>query len=343
MARRLLLLALTIVVLAVGFVAGYSISRSSQPPTEERRVPVVAVDNGSVGRSITFNAEVRSNSRLAATNVLTGVVTSVSTENQFDIGDVVYSVNDIPVFVTRGDVPFYRDLREGVRGRDVEQLNAMLAHLGYPVTVDDSFGPVTRAGVTQWQKDTGQPATGEVTQGQLIAVHSLPSALVLDTDALTPAAVLSGGEQLVAIPDGTPRVVVVLSESQTKLLSPGLPVSLTQDGQEWTGVIGETTSNDDTNTFEVEIVAETGGPICSDPCPSPGPNSSAVASIELVPTVAGPVIPRSAIMTDSVGASYVVTEDGEKRDITVMGASDGVAVVEGVEQGESVRVFGDED
>lgn len=343
MTRKLLILAVALAILAVGFGAGYTVSRASHPAIAEEPAPVaVAVDNGSVGRSMKFNAEIRNDTRLAATNTLTGMVAFVSTEAHFDTGDMVYAVNGTPVFVAPGDMPFYRELREGVTGKDVAQLNAMLDQLGYPVSVDESYGPVTRANVKKWQKDTGQPETGEILLGQLIALSPLPSGLVLDTDALKMGALLSGGEQLVSVPDGAPRFVLVVGESQSKLLSPGQPVVLSHDGQEWSGVIGQTTANEQTNSYEVEVVSETGESICTEDCPAQGSESSVVASVELVPTVTGPVVPRAAVMTDAAGASYVVMEDGQRRDVTVQGVADGIAVVEGVEAGESVRVFGDE-
>ena len=96
------------------------------------------------------------------------------------------------------------------------------------------------------------------------------------------------------------------------------------------------------NTVEVEVVGENGQAVCTDDCPIQGATTSLVADIELVPTKTGPIVPRSAIMTNATGDNYVVMEDGEKRKVTVQGVSDGVAVVDGVKQGELVQVFGDQ-
>ena len=228
-ARKISLVGLALVLLVVAFLAGYIVSGSSDSAQDKEPEPAtVSVKNGSVGRSMKFNAEIRANSRLAATNTLTGVVTSVSDAKQFDAGNTVYTVNDVPVFVAPGNLAFYRDLREGVQGKDVAQLNDMLKRLGYPVSVDEQFGPVTTANVKQWQKDTGQSATGEISAAQLIAVPSLPSAFVLDTELLKIGGLLSGGEAIVSVPDGSPHVFMSLSESQAKLLSAGNHVVLSR-------------------------------------------------------------------------------------------------------------------
>ncbi len=56
-----------------------------------------------------------------------------------------------------------RDLVEGTRGNDVRTLQSFLKSLGlYPIDVTGYFGSYTRAGVTEFQKKNGLPATGAV-------------------------------------------------------------------------------------------------------------------------------------------------------------------------------------
>jgi peptidoglycan hydrolase-like protein with peptidoglycan-binding domain len=104
-------------------------------------------------------------------------------------GDVIerdqplYAVDERPVRALYGSTPLWRDLRSGVRGADVRQLNENLAALGYDVSVDDSFGPRTRAAVRQWQRDRGLEVTGVLSADDVafvdgaVRVAAVPSVL----------------------------------------------------------------------------------------------------------------------------------------------------------------------
>ena len=62
----------------------------------------------------------------------------------------------------------------------------------------------------------------------------------------------------------------------------------------------------------------------------------------MVPPVTGPVVPVSALRTQPDGAARVtVVRDGvqEERTVIVRGSADGLAVVDGVDAGETVRVL----
>ena len=47
-------------------------------------------------------------------------------------------------------------------------------------------------------------------------------------------------------------------------------------------------------------------------------------------------------MTDASGATYVVDATGTRHDVEVLGASQGLAVVNGIDAGSEIRVFGEE-
>lgn len=73
---------------------------------------------------------------------------------------VLYSVDEREVRAMHGGIPLWRDLEQGLRGADVDQLKDNLRALGYDVADDDRFDARTRAAVTQWQKDRGRERTG---------------------------------------------------------------------------------------------------------------------------------------------------------------------------------------
>ncbi|WP_311591018.1 peptidoglycan-binding domain-containing protein [Trueperella bernardiae] len=297
--RRIIAFFLTVLVAAgLGLGAGYVVLRGEEAVPVKAAPATVTVETGSVGRSLSFGASVDVDSTTLATNVLPGVVTFVAEDQVFSAGQTLYEVGGLPVGVVDGDVPFYRDLSRGMTGADVKQLNAYLNALGYPGAVDSDFGPIAEKNVRQWQKDTGQPVTGTVQLGQLVASPSLPA------------------------------------EAQ---------VRLTNGEHEWSGVVGETRKNEESFTYEVEIQGVGGGTVCDDDCEGLTPGSELQAIIEIVPQVSGPLVPCSAIMTDALGATYVVDAAGERHDVVVLGASQGVAVVDGIDVGSEIRVFGEGD
>jgi HlyD family secretion protein len=97
--------------------------------------------------------------------VVTGVPTrpgSVVTE-----GSLLVEVSGRPVFLLQGGVPAYRDLRPGLRGRDVAQLQAALARLGFR-THDPAgrFSSGTAAAVRRFYRAMGyEPRTAPVDAG----------------------------------------------------------------------------------------------------------------------------------------------------------------------------------
>lgn len=101
---------------------------------------------------------------------LSGTVTALPA-----VGDVIrrgkplYALAGEPVLLMYGSVPAYRTLADGVSGgKDVEQLEANLAALGYePGTVDEEFTYVTTEAVIAWQEDLGLEASGEIELGRV--------------------------------------------------------------------------------------------------------------------------------------------------------------------------------
>jgi len=76
-------------------------------------------------------------------------------------GTVVLEVSGRPLVALPGEIPAYRDLRPGSRGKDVRQLQAALASLGHDARSDDGvFGVATKRAVADFYADLGyEPAT----------------------------------------------------------------------------------------------------------------------------------------------------------------------------------------
>ncbi|MFJ7059874.1 peptidoglycan-binding protein [Streptomyces microflavus] len=83
-------------------------------------------------------------------------------------GQKLYEVDTQPVSLMYGSTPMYRDLKQGVEGPDVEQLNSNLRALGYEAPDSDEYTWQTTAAVRAWQEKKEMKETGEVKKGQIL-------------------------------------------------------------------------------------------------------------------------------------------------------------------------------
>jgi peptidoglycan hydrolase-like protein with peptidoglycan-binding domain len=76
-------------------------------------------------------------------------------------GQPVYKIDNQPVPLFYGSLPFYRQLTSGDTGPDVRELEQNLAALGYTgFTVDNTYSWATDLAVRSWQDDLGRTQTG---------------------------------------------------------------------------------------------------------------------------------------------------------------------------------------
>jgi peptidoglycan hydrolase-like protein with peptidoglycan-binding domain len=100
-----------------------------------------------------------------------GVVTEVPTPGAVKkFGDRLYAVDNVPVFLLRGDVPAWRNLESGMTdGPDVRQLEQSLLALGFfHGEPDQRFSSTTSDAIKRWQKAGGLERTGHVPLGSVV-------------------------------------------------------------------------------------------------------------------------------------------------------------------------------
>ncbi|MGW6685643.1 peptidoglycan-binding protein [Streptomyces sp. NPDC054961] len=118
-------------------------------PVELRRLTDTVVVRGQVSAEQTVNVAPQPGGGKdgAGKPVVTGV--RVKPGDVLRSGQVLIEVSGRPVFVLAGEVPVYRDLKPGSEGRDVRQLQAALAALGWKSAPDKegSYGAGTRKAV----------------------------------------------------------------------------------------------------------------------------------------------------------------------------------------------------
>jgi peptidoglycan hydrolase-like protein with peptidoglycan-binding domain len=176
-------------------------------------------------------------------------------------GDILYRVDDKPVFALIGDQPAYRDLYGGyevevpandpttaivevaadggstfleefvLTGYDVRQLEEALVALGYDpddtVVVDGEFNLATRWMVWRWQVDVGADVDWIVNLGEVVF---LPGPAQVIEILVTPGDYTGGGVMMVAT--GDPASGTDVLQLETALVSLGFDVegTLIADG-----------------------------------------------------------------------------------------------------------------
>ena len=328
-----------------GLVGWWASGEALTPPADPLVVsePVTyEVVTGDIGRSRTLVALAEWPSTAVVLNQASGTLTSIPGTGSAGVGDVLYTVDERPVVAGLGAVPAYRDMKRGDEGEDVRQLQSMLVELGFTQRdPDGKFGSGTRTAVRAWQKSLGVTVDGTVVQGDIVWFPELPARYLL-SDGLTVGAQLSGGEQIMLLGD-EPRVWIPIGLEQRNQIPDQAEVSVSIADGVWEGVVAEVVALDvsEAGDFDLLLGAVGGGPICGTDCGVQipvGERSEYRVEIVLIPTMTGPVVPASAVVTRPDGSAYVTTSDGEDLPVTILGAQGSLLLVDGIEVGAAIQI-----
>lgn len=338
--------ALTASVVAWAVVA---VTRPAEDPLKATDYTLVEVSAGEVGSSIQLSALAQWDTEPMGVNREAGVVTGVEVDPGEGVaqGTVLYTVDLRPVVIGRGAVPAFRDLSEGASGQDVGQLQQLLADLGfYRGAVDGKARSATASAIKAWQKSLGMEQTGVVLAGDVIFVPSLPMRVTLDSELVFRGATLGGGETVLSGLPTEPNFTIPVSDAQAAMMKTGTRVEiLSPEGEVWTAFTGEQSRDTESGTVTVQLSGRDGQAICGDQCAQVPLSGQATLSstIVTVETVAGLVVPSSALVSGADSQVSVIDGTGSRIPVTVTAAAQGMSVVEGVEEGTKVRVPGGAD
>ena len=304
----------------------------------EAPVPTVVARAGEVGESLSVQGFVSFGEGVSVFSGRSGVVTALSVDPSTPIesGSQVATVDLAPVIVAEGATPAFRDMVEGVRGADVAQLQAFLGL----AEADGVFGPGTRRAVVEWKRSLGiRNPDASVPLGMVVFVPSLPVRAVPAEGVVVGSSVSAGSALLVTLQE---RPVVSVHVDSAPRVQTGMPVSMTVTGEELTGRVGPVMVIDGLRRYVIED--EEGGGICDAQCGAgfPAEGESHVSlQVEVSPVVTGVMLPSAALGVHPDGSRAVRTPDGEIIAVDVAAEASGMAIVEGVEEGTEVLLFGD--
>jgi peptidoglycan hydrolase-like protein with peptidoglycan-binding domain len=237
-------------------------------------------------------------------------------------GTVLLEVAGQPFFVLQGTVPAYRDLEPGESGEDIVELQEDLESLGYSVGDDSSgvFGAGTAAAVSAFYTGIGYRAPqitsgpkasrgAMIPLGEYSFVPRLPATLVT-LGATVGQSVKSSGLTLAL---GSPVIDGQLSPSDSKLVRPGMQVTITEPGTGIT-VPGRVTSVSQVTATKASI---SGGLYVKLGVQADRPLPMSLVGQDVSLTIAaarssGPVlaVPEAAVFAGANGATYVTRVTG---------------------------------
>jgi len=194
--------------------------------------------------------------------------------------------------------------------------------------------------VLRWQKAQHEEPTGALELGTLVAIPRLPTDLRFGDDIQT-ATPVSGGELAISVQSREPIFTISVTEDQAAMIPAGTLVDVVYGESTWSATI-RSTIVDDSGATRLELSAVDGGAVCGTQCSLLPPEEllTARAVAHVVPAVSGPSVPVAAITTDATGVASVRLANGTRQRIEILGSGDGVAVIEGVAEGESVVLNG---
>ncbi|MFI7706394.1 efflux RND transporter periplasmic adaptor subunit [Nonomuraea sp. NPDC049480] len=254
---------------------------------------------------------------------------------QITRGKSLYRLDNKPVMLMYGDTPAYRDLKIGVEGKDVENLERNLRKLGYDgFTVDDEYTYDTYEAVMEWQDDRGLDETGVVELGRVVFAPGKVRVESLEAEEGQPA---QPGQKILTY-TGTSEVVTAKLEAEDqRMAKKGAKVEVTLPGGK--SVKGKVT--------EVATVIEPGDGQDADPetrieaLVSLGDAKAAKGLDKASVDVTFTASQRKNVLTVPVAALVALQEGGFGLEVVEGGKSRYVAVETGLFAGGRVEVKGD--
>lgn len=336
-----------VVLVAVAFACGWwaaveTLGRPADPAADEPdHVPYTVVED-TVGASVTLTGIARTPAVDGPAIRVGGVVTSVDLVGQgiVDSGQRLLTVDLRPIVLVAGEVPAFRDLSVGISGPDVRQLQQYLTEAGYlDGTPDGDFDEATRAAVRRWQEDAGGEVDGEVELGTVLFVAGLPRPIAL-ADWVSVGATAQPDQPVVRLLDVEPELTVTLAAEQRDLAPRGTAAVVNIDGAQLSAEVVDV-REDQQGQLELVLGRSAGRSLCADhACDGLVGPAPVEVPVELVstPFETGPTLPISALFTTVDGDVQVELADGRTVPVSVRSSADGLAVVDGVDIGDTVRI-----
>jgi peptidoglycan hydrolase-like protein with peptidoglycan-binding domain len=314
-------------------------SASMITATAQRRVlaePIVLRGKVQPGASVKLLPPVAA---VGPGSVITKVVAKEG--KRVEEGQVLLERTGQPMFPLVLPFPLYRDIKDGMRGPDVTEVQRALRRLGYVLAVSGTFDARTQQGVARFYADRGYPeafAEASTATGQPFATPppdptvrptlAQADVLLLDrpnrrisTTRVRVGDVLSDPKvPLLDLDQAPPVITAVAARDQASLLRPGQAATASDDlagaqRQVEVSAVGTrpVAAEDGQNGFEIRLAFK-GAPLGADGNRSVRVDIQAAAGAAKVLAV-----PVSAVFSRADGSSFVTVAKpgGATNDVTI--------------------------
>lgn len=342
--RIMALAAALLIAVALGWWAASAALRPPSPDAVDPAATTYRVVEGEVERSLTYTARAEWPESAIVRNGASGTITNVMLKPGAVLraGTTVYAVNERPVVVAEGDIPAYRDLALGTRGGDVQQLQRFLTSQGHEVSdASGFFGSSTAWAVRTWQTSIGHGIDGIVRLGDVVFLPDLP-ARAIPAEALATGRSVGPGEEVLTVLASQPNFSITLAEEQADLVPLKADVVIDHEGGSWQARIDSATPTSD-GEMRLDLVGRGGAAPCAARCGREVPADTGEffrAHVVVVPPTAGPIVPAEALRVLPDGQVQAFPVEGEPISVTVEASDGGQFVVDGLEVGTEIELFG---
>ena len=159
-----------VVLILVGSVAYYFGTQNTESSSINKtlQLTTTSVKQGDLEKKEEYNGTLRQTDSKILNSPMAGVVTFIPVEGTIvKFGEILFAVDNKPVILVEGSVPFYRTLDlNSDPGPDVLQLEKALVYLGYAAdgfTPDDTFDETTSQMLNKLYLDYKIETKSEVT------------------------------------------------------------------------------------------------------------------------------------------------------------------------------------
>ena len=199
--RKNIVLAITVVL--VGSASFYFGSQNTGSSTTEKTLELttVKISKGDLAKKEEYNGTLSQVDKAILNSSITGVITYLPEEGTvINYGQVLYAVDNKPVILLEGSIPFYRTLDlTSDDGPDIKQVEEALISLGYAeegFIADDKFDEVTSSMLNKLYIDYKIETKSEITPSEQVTINAKKDAIEVIEDTIS-----SGGTTITQVND----------------------------------------------------------------------------------------------------------------------------------------------
>ena len=192
-----------IVIVTVGAVSFYFGSQNTASLSTEKTLELttVKISKGDLAKKEEYNGTLSQVDKAVLNSSITGVITYLPEEGTvINYGQVLYAVDNKPVILLEGPIPFYRTLDlTSDDGPDIKQVEEALISLGYAeegFVADEKFDEVTSSMLNKLYIDYKIETKSEITPSEQVAINAKKNAIEAIEDTIS-----SGGTTLAQVND----------------------------------------------------------------------------------------------------------------------------------------------